>query len=538
MGVVWLDVCIVLEMVGKVGVLLLGAVQGHLMECRYSAVSGLVAEVVIGAQKIQVGLNFLSSDSFVYSLEECPPFVSRCFSSGQSATLVDLDIVKQLADQDVTLSGKLMTDIVNRPDGVLVIQEPVVFVLVFSSSPRSLLFRDVAGAIGFGKHSGLLASRVISLSESDDGIVTVSDIQRTVVMLDASVDSSSASRWDFQAQLQVGPNISISTVVVFDPVEQDIVIPIEYMNDIVRAFARDSVVKVREDHRLFMVCKSGFQLPNWFRLTLFVSQSFVEIPQRLYQQSEGQVWMHGSIPFCPLRIRFSLTSSVVVIGRALIRSVSQLILNYKSRKLGFVFRSTEAVSFESPEISLPGFHLKDYLVDLFPSIEIPMVSSRSNFYLLSAFEMPESVGVVCWGFAAGGRYMAPPLTSETEFVDGVFTKAQVRLNAAGTVQIHLEDESNVLGNAGKMYRLFVTSDPQRITFCRELYTDEPVRGVSITPLAPERYMFPEEEPTRRRCSAIVSSIRRFFCWSRRRQTRRRVSPGSPGVSLEYNDQTS
>ena len=380
---------------GFYALLLIGG-GGISLEGEYSLFSGIVASFKVGSsdvaliENLRLGLRFSSSESALYSRWECPPFVNNCFVPEISDSFSDAMTEDSKEDSMGLRKGYLVEDILRSGEGSL-IKDNFSFQFVTVNQPTSLLFRDVSGYIGMGKHSNTFENKVIKIAEFEDNKIstTITEDDFSTEVLESSSDES--ENWSFMAQrFSVGTQLIKEDMIIgFDPIAQDILFPVGLKRNLItRARLQGIKLEVNSDGRVGFECRLNSRISRNFFFEIEVSRTFsirldsetLEFPSEAMQPEPFNDPRRGKYAvLCPLRIRFGDDShdTKIIIGRQLIRAVGSIQLNYRTGFMGIVSRGSVQGrgSFPVVESVVPTF--SDPVVDV-SSSRISFLSTGSD----------------------------------------------------------------------------------------------------------------------------------------------------------------
>jgi hypothetical protein len=289
---------------------------------QYSAISGLVMDIEIGTpvQRIKVGLDFSSSVPIrVFPLTECPMFVGDCFIAHQSSTF------DTQSKSDIVRFGSVVFD-----------QVEITEIERFSQNQISAKYLEVAGLVGMGLNSPLMANRIFAVSESRFGVqikelldmdsYEIPDIERLV-----TVPLIGTDEWILNSHLVFGNNAVVdiqNAKIRFDPGVEDLYIPQGLQDEVLAALRVSGTVQVF-NKRLVVKCNSEPIKISIFIPTIGITIAFspnVFVPAELSRTE----------PMCLTRIYFKREISNIIIGRILTRSVGNVFLNYRDNSLSLI----------------------------------------------------------------------------------------------------------------------------------------------------------------------------------------------------------
>ena len=337
--------------------------------CEYSEFSGLISHV----GEIPIALSFTETDSFLYPANACPPFVPRCFNEGNSPDIIDLESLGQLFDFSLRQDNR--------------------------RSVPELKYRDVAAVIAIGPYSRFIRGKRIVLREypNDRVIVEITRKSRSNSHQDGGVVAYSVAINDHPGRNVWSFEMSGGFRIVFDPSALDLEFPASQEGFLLQQLGGRKI-SMGVHGRVFIKCTSPVQEIKFF----FMDGQSLSVPVRMERDRDDDgLW-------CPLSIRLhDRADSVVVMGRHLVRSSSQLVLD--SGRNTIEFHGLKSPHDDSSRIILP--HLRNRLLPLFsiPKVDISgrtlttrRVSSEDIFglYLASfrSFVIQEPYGLrrECW----------------------------------------------------------------------------------------------------------------------------------------------
>ena len=319
---------------------------------RSSDYTNMVTQVQVGTpeQTILVGLAFDTSDSWLYPVGECPPFVS-CFRQALSASFIRLN------DQGVLLE-------------VFSVTGRIIYLKYFASTSvtsPSVPYRDVAGRLAFGPNAelGLLNRLLIKADLPVEGKKTKAqprwhvEANPVIPALDADEMEVTghvlaySDMWTVSSELFIGMNKIFKRVsLAVSPNVNDLVIPAASQVLFLKYFY-GRAARVSPDGRFYVECTSedspkanlsGLQRVD---LRFFPDTSlYVSImPQHLIytgSHSFSSIYLPPTGErFCPTRVVFRAGTNIWVVGVPLIASVKSVLLDGPARKVRLRFTRSQ-----------------------------------------------------------------------------------------------------------------------------------------------------------------------------------------------------
>lgn len=299
----------------------------------HSAFSGIVTEISVGnpSQPLRVSLNFDSDMITLYQERSCAAFVEPCHDPSASSTTFSQGI-----DYFTLENGGSF--------GFLPFEQ----MRTVRSSSR---YSEVGGWIGASRNSPLFQSKALRIQEVGHRLVEVTEVppdsppEHLEIRLPALAESRG---WNFASQVrlqgQLLPNLDS---VKYDPGEENVILPHNLKPLIEDLFGLGHSVM---NDRLLIPCETSVEFEFMLvhpGITFGLGSSIFIVPD-----------IHPVDDLCVTRIRFdSSSSSKMVIGRILTRTVGDVTLNYKHGFIGFsVFRS-DSQQFPSSPAMIPVYHL-------------------------------------------------------------------------------------------------------------------------------------------------------------------------------------
>ena len=471
-----------------------GALRGE-----YSSFSGLVSEITLGGQTVSVSLDFRTAESMI--LEQAPPFVSSAFDHSESVSFQSNSVNVTVMESRGVFKGVMATDIVTFADTT---HRELTFAHMTSAHYRSVKLRDVAGVLGLGSQSPVFAGRVMSMNESDSGTVVLSDsVAREDTVWTPLVPGEESFTFEGSIQVSNGSLVEESEVtqIVFDPSMEDLLIPSSWRHHFVSQLNTVIATSVVGD-RVMLACPNlAGNLPAGFRVSLtLASGSLVQFDSdqlsdshRVSVFSAGPNWRK-----CISKFRFH-DSDQVVLGRALLRSVTSVELDFVDRRMGFVVppvarqlgRMNPAVA-RIPVFSFAGISAGSAET----TVRFELASDASRGLVLAASRMQRfNRGWSCFRFVAVTRSGMRGSRS----IDGEFARTSLEFSD-GSLQIKFEAEHGAFGEA------YLFSTEQEVNICWR-----PLAGPSLAELVlPDPESVPDNSPSHEDCSICLGGHRGVF----------------------------
>jgi hypothetical protein len=342
----------------------------------YSSLSGMVATVSVGAprQDILVALDSSIEHSFIYDKYACPPFVGRCFDPMRSNDgWFGQGIRTTLSEDYARFDGYPTSGLF---DGIYEFH----FILVDSVSPKTGRFRDVAGAISLSKSSLFFINNQVAIRDDSARVLIPGEMNEASRIFVPS--HTQTNLWKFNVVIRFNNIRNLGSTLEYDPGESDILIPVDRGHIILRS-TQDEAAHLNWDGRLVMSCHL---IPSFtIEFTNANPSRLVEIPTELLvvRGSENQ-------GLCSTRFRFAETVDHIVIGRALTRTLIEVILDFDNG--GILFQRPRAAA------SIARYH-KSYSTPfpLIPLFELDYSAAGSNVIRLVRVEARNAFGLIFAG---------------------------------------------------------------------------------------------------------------------------------------------
>lgn len=323
----------------------------------------MVTQVKVGTpeQTILVGLAFDTSDSWLYTVGECPPFVS-CFRQALSASFscvnnqggllgVGLAPISYRAEEMFSVSGRMNLEY---------------FAATSVPSP-SLPYRDVAGRLALGPNAelGSVNRWLVKADLPVEGKKTKAqprwhvEANPAIPALDADEMEvvgrviADSYMWTVSSQLFIGRKKIFQRVsLAVSPNVNDLVIPAASQDLFLEHFY-DGYRRLSPEGRLYVECTSEASpkadLSDFQRVILRIfpdTSRFVSImPEHLiYTGSDSFSSIHVTRTgerFCPTRVVFRAGTQMWVVGVPLIASVKSVLLDGPAREVRLRFTRSQ-----------------------------------------------------------------------------------------------------------------------------------------------------------------------------------------------------
>lgn len=283
------------------------------METNHSSWSGLVTHVQIGDQDMSVSLDFRHAHSSLYKMDECVAFSdTACFDPSKSDSFMGR----------IHAHAQYGFDEWVFPNGF---REVVWFWLV--DNRAGLSGRDTAGSIGTGPMSPLFYNRIMHLSEESKGSskIVFQELSNTNVVY---TDQKDDSRWSFQAFFAspLSSSREVEALVYFDAGVSDIVGPPPLMAELIRALIPTPVdVQINRAGHLEVDCD------EMFNVIVFITVQGIPIAIPILLLGP-----RTDSDMCRTIFRIDPNVAEITIGRLILGAVDSVVLNYRTKKIGFV----------------------------------------------------------------------------------------------------------------------------------------------------------------------------------------------------------
>jgi hypothetical protein len=339
------------------------------LEGRYSAFSGIVADVRVGSprQLMRVSLNFNEEVSVMFRSTLCPPFVSHCFQCSQSTTCRTSDgiFVDKLVMGDETVSN-------------------FEFLVPEIRHQMSIDSMEVSGIVALSRtiafaHNWKLALEEVERFYSDKILIQIDpEPERTGIIFQTINEFPD---WIMQIGLSLNgvemPSATF-TGVHYDPAEQDIVFPWTLRDLVVAALGESVLVSARGSVHADCFSRIFIRLHD--------GESVVELsPQLLFSNPMMSTQVgEGPQRVCLTRIRFGdePETGAIVVGRLLTRSVQRVVLNYETRAVKMIPRNVAndlgAYADPVPLIDVFGDPVVVNRAWLRPAVILPTITDQWN----------------------------------------------------------------------------------------------------------------------------------------------------------------
>ena len=348
--------------------LFIGSARSLPFEAVYSAFSGVVAEIPIGApaQNIRVSLGFGMEPTFLYDESVCPGFVGDCFIPANSQTFQETRIVN-FVNMGLGWSAHRMG---NDSIGGDVVE----FFVADSSDPLTIERREAAGVISAGRSSALMQGKSVAfLRHTTDSNRFLIDTLHVPLVEADSVPMIDGPEFAFQAQLGINGSHHGETHVVFDPTVSSVVLPASLRDDF-DLNARGEVI---------VGCEDSFSLDISLGTGVTISVRMGPL-----QVEIG----------CIIRAVIG-NSETLIIGKHLIRSVDGVMIDNVNGRIQLV-PPVAPVEWEEviPNSLVPIFVFPE-VDDSDDTIDVIFEPSVTNAGLILAWEHPSVDGdVTLWRF--------------------------------------------------------------------------------------------------------------------------------------------
>jgi hypothetical protein len=351
----------------------LGTIEGTM-----SPLSGIVVPVTVGGQPLYVALDFTDTESFVFAGPACPPLLGTrtCFQPDLSDTLevfytfAEINEVGDVGCDTVKIGRK---SIAKFP-----LKIPMSAPLGLGNP--TVRFRDVQGSIGASLGSSWLERKILRIGSQGLFNVVVeeedSDPGPDMVWVNGQ---DAFGKWSLNTQMELTGPVRVR----FDPSVDGLVLPMNRAADFTGSGLHAFAVNVNNE----LVADCAF-------MGVVLSVIGADIHVNLRGLTEEQLWASDNEGSCRQGIVFSANTENAVIGRALLRAVQSLFLDYNVGRIGFEpipdheelddFRVRRYDSHASPP-PIPLFSLPIHVSEEENTIEFPRTDgvSPGTFVLLS-----------------------------------------------------------------------------------------------------------------------------------------------------------
>ena len=326
------------------------------LEARYTYFSGVTAHFEIGSQRdaVRMTLDFTGDESIEQYLHSrtlsCPAFVPICYHLESSTSAI---VVGAFGGQSETITGQWMGRTITETVhiGSSVAFQNIPFKYVTSSLPSGPKNLEVGGLISLNRESEFVRDSVLRLTPHPNGF----DIQKQDSHEPApgSVFPLIPGRrdWAFQSSYVFVGNSQVETsdgIIVLNPAISDLVIPISLKDAFLDAWREVEAAVETETGTEYILasCDSVISITIG---DIRISRSRLLHPRALnWRRTSG----NGGF-LCHYNVRFSADDDSITVGRQLISSAGEIVVDLHNQVIQTVPSVTTQVPSEDEVLLSP-----------------------------------------------------------------------------------------------------------------------------------------------------------------------------------------